>query len=246
MFSVLIATCFSDLIATLHGGPYSAVTQLRVNPSCQPSFLEVHLVRGVTFWVPTCVPQLLVTHLGGVSTFLSYHARGSPLGVASSWVVSVPGFPCGSVGTSRVRLPLLVLELIALKPPFSSLHCCSKPSEPKAFSRCCPLHVPPYPWVSGGNTVDILILIVSLPGDAFARRRLCEATPFLGDAPSGQPVDLPSLLWGPRADPPYVDFDFDFWSTPWDGTSFLPQRITRSKFKELRSSGQMFSLLYKI
>ena len=105
MFSVLIATCSSDLIATLHGGPYSAVTQLRVNPSCKPSFLEVLLARGVTSWVPTRAPQPLLTHLGGVSTFLSYHARGSPLGVASSWVVSVPGFPSGGVGTSRVRLP---------------------------------------------------------------------------------------------------------------------------------------------
>ena len=105
MFSVLIATCSSDLIATLRGGPYSAITQLRVNPSCQPSFLKVLLARGVTFWVPTCAPQPLVAHLGGVSTFLSYHACGSPLGVASSWVVSVPGFPSSGVGTSRVRLP---------------------------------------------------------------------------------------------------------------------------------------------
>ena len=40
----------------------------------------------------------------------------------------------------------------------------------------------------------------------------------MGDAPSGQPVDLPSLLWGPRAVSPCVDFDFDFWSTPRDGT----------------------------
>ena len=45
MFSVLIATCSYDLIATLRGGPYSAITQLRVNPSCKPSFLEVHLAQ---------------------------------------------------------------------------------------------------------------------------------------------------------------------------------------------------------
>jgi len=49
MFSVLIATCSSDLIATLRGGPYSAVTQLKVNPSCKPSFLEVHLAQGGDF-----------------------------------------------------------------------------------------------------------------------------------------------------------------------------------------------------
>ena len=60
---------------------------------------------GLSFWVPTHAPQLLVTHLRSVSTFLSYHARGSPLGVAPSWVVSVPGSPNGGVGISRVRLP---------------------------------------------------------------------------------------------------------------------------------------------
>jgi len=89
----------------LRRGSHSAVTQLRVNPLCESSFLEVHLASGVTFWVPTHSPQPLVTHLGGVSTSLSYHARGSPLGVASSWVVSVSWFPSGGVGTSRVRLP---------------------------------------------------------------------------------------------------------------------------------------------
>jgi len=61
-------------------------------------------------------------------------------------------------------------------------------------------------------------LTVSIPGVAFLGRRLREAMPFLGDDPSGQLVDLPSLLWGPRAVPPCVDFDFDFWSTPRDGT----------------------------
>jgi len=91
--SVLTAMCSSDLIAILRGGPYNAVTQLRDIPSCKSSFLEVHLAQGVTFWVPTHVPQPLVTRPGSVSTFLSYHAHGSPLGVALSWVVSVPGVP---------------------------------------------------------------------------------------------------------------------------------------------------------
>ena len=81
---MLTATCSSDLIATVRGGPYSAVTQLMDNPSCKPSFLEVHLAQGVTFWVPTHVPQPLVTRPASVSTFLSYHARGSPMGVALS------------------------------------------------------------------------------------------------------------------------------------------------------------------
>jgi len=119
--------------------------------------------------------------------------------------------------------PLLVLELMALKPPFSSLHCCSEPPGPETSSRYYPLHGLSCPWVSGGNTVDVLTwrcLSLATPflGDAFARQRLSGTTPFLGDAPSGQPVDLPSFLWGPRAVPPCVDFDLDFWSTPRDGT----------------------------
>jgi len=88
---MLTVTCSYDLIAILRGGPYSAVTQLRDNPSCKSSFLEVHLAQGVTFWVPTHAPQPLVTRPGSVSTFLSYHTYGSPLGVTLSWVVSVPG-----------------------------------------------------------------------------------------------------------------------------------------------------------
>ena len=46
----------------------------RVSPLC----CEVLLSRGLTFWVPTHAPQSLVTRPGGVSTFLSYHARGPP------------------------------------------------------------------------------------------------------------------------------------------------------------------------
>ena len=88
---MLTATCSSDLIAILRGGPYSVVTQLRDIPSCKSSFLEVHLAQVVTFWVPTHAPQPLVTSPRSVSTFLSYHVHGSPLGVPLSWVVSVPG-----------------------------------------------------------------------------------------------------------------------------------------------------------
>jgi len=93
------------LIVILCGGPHSAVTQLRVNPLCESSFLEVHLALGVTCWVSTHAPQSLVTCPGGVSTFLSYHARGSPLVMALSWVVSIPGSPSSGGGTSRVRIP---------------------------------------------------------------------------------------------------------------------------------------------
>jgi len=118
MFLVLIATCFSDLIATLRGGPYSVVTQLRVNPSCKPSFLEVHLEQGGDFLgANSCAPTSSHTPWE-CTTFLSYHARGSPLGVAPSWVVSVSGFPSGGVGASRVRLLPTGTRTVALKPPF--------------------------------------------------------------------------------------------------------------------------------
>jgi len=88
--SLLTVMRSSDLTAILYGGPYSAVTQLRDIPSCKSSFLEVHLAQGVTFWVPTHAPQPLVSRPGSVSTFLSHYAHGSPLGMALSWVVSIP------------------------------------------------------------------------------------------------------------------------------------------------------------
>jgi len=133
-----MSTCSSDLIVILRRGSHSAATQLRVIPLCEPSFLEVLLARGVTLWVPTHAPQTLVTRPGGVSTFLSYHACGSPLVMALSWVVSVPGSPSSGVDTSRVRISLLVLELMALKPPFSSPCYCSGLSRPEAsFWRLC-------------------------------------------------------------------------------------------------------------
>ena len=121
---MFIATCPSDLIATLRRGPHSAVTPLRVIPLCEPSFLKVHLAQGVTFWVPTHASQPLVIRPGSVSTLLSYHARGSPLGVALSWVVAAPGCPSGGMGTSRVRLPPTGMRTMALKPPSSSLYYC--------------------------------------------------------------------------------------------------------------------------
>jgi len=67
---VLIGTCSSDLIVILRREPHSVVTQLRVIPLCESSFLKVHLARGVTLWVPTQTPQPLVTSPGSVSTFL--------------------------------------------------------------------------------------------------------------------------------------------------------------------------------
>ena len=131
---MLSAMCSPDLIATLRGVSYSIVAQLRDNPSCKSSFLECIWHKGVTFWVPTHAPQPLVTCPGSVSAFLSYHAHGSPLGVALSWIVFVPGSPSGGVGTSRVRLPLTGTRTMALKPPFSSLHYCFEVLRPLTVS----------------------------------------------------------------------------------------------------------------
>jgi len=40
----------------------------------------VHLARGVTTWVPTHAPQLLVTRPGSISALLTYHACRVPPG----------------------------------------------------------------------------------------------------------------------------------------------------------------------
>jgi len=171
MFSVLIATCSSDLTAALHRGPHSAVTQLRVIPLCESSFLKVHLAWGMTLWVPTHVPQPLVIRPESVSTFLSYHARNSPLGVALSWVVSAPGSPIGGMGTSRVRLLSTGTRTMALKPPFSSFYYCSG-------LRLNPTMLQP------GDTLFWRRLLLATPrlGDASLWRRLLLAMPRLGDA----------------------------------------------------------------
>jgi len=146
--------------------------------------------------VPTHAPQSLVTRPGSVSTFLSYHARGSPLGVALSWVVSVPGSPSGGVGTSRVRLPPTGTKTMALKPPFSSLHYCSEVLSPLTVSP------PPrffLPMGIGGWHRRCLNLATPHLGNALSWRRLILVTPRLGDALSGQPVDF--LPLGPLKGP---------------------------------------------
>ena len=135
-----IVTCSSVLIVILCRGPHSAVTQLRVNPLCESSFLEVHLARGVTFWALTHALQSLVTRPGGVSTFLSYHTRGSPLVIAFSWVVFIPGSPSSGVGTSRVRIPPIGARTYGLEATFFfSLFTCSGLSRPEASLRCLSL-----------------------------------------------------------------------------------------------------------
>jgi len=85
-------------------GPIAPQPNLGLFHCVGPPSFEVLLARGLTFWVPTHASQSLVTRPGGVSTFLSYHARGSPLVIALSWVVSVSGSPSSGVDTSQVRI----------------------------------------------------------------------------------------------------------------------------------------------
>jgi len=155
-FQCLLPRGFSDLSATPRGRLYDTVTQLREIPACKSSFLEVHLAQGVTTWVPTHAPQPLVTRPGCVSAFLSYHARGLPLGRGPlpgriyprdspkvAWV-AMSYTPCMS--TSRVGLLPTGTGNMALKPPFSSLYYCSEVSGLEASSPVpWPLIVPPPP-----------------------------------------------------------------------------------------------------
>jgi len=161
---MLTDMCSSDLIAILRGGPYSAVTQLRDIPWSMSSFLEVHLAQGVTFWVPTHAPRPLVTRPGSVSTFLSYHAHGSPPGHGPlmgriwprglpkvAWVLHKSGYSSLVLGIwPWSHLSLLFITVLRYWGP----------------SWCCPLHGLSYPWVSRGDTVD-----------ALTWRRLILATP---------------------------------------------------------------------
>jgi len=86
---------FSDLIAVTRGGTsWRRIPILGTFCRVSSLLLEVPLAQGVTFWVPTHAAQVPVTYPGSVSTFLSYHAPGSSLGMTLSWVVSIPGSRC--------------------------------------------------------------------------------------------------------------------------------------------------------
>ena len=170
MFSVLIATCSSDLIATLRGGPYSAVTQLRVNPLCKPSFLEVRLAQGGDFLGANSCPPTF-SHSPWECIYLSLVPRtwfslGMALlmgricprvsqrwrGYFTSQVTPYWYYDCGLEAT-------FFFLFVAI------LSCQGGP--------CPPCDV--LTWLC-------LILVMPLPGDAFLRRCLYLATPFLGDA----------------------------------------------------------------
>ena len=172
-----IVTCPSDLIIILRRGSHSAATQLRVNPLCGPSFLQSAFdFLGAN----SCVP--ITSHLpwGCIYTHVvlpwSWPSHGSYLSQGlQQW--------CGYF-TSQVY-PLLVLELMALKPPFFVIVLSYQgPRLPHgvAPSMVFPTHG------HRGVTPSISPL-----GYVFFWRRLilamsCSAMPLLGDV---RPPDLP-------------------------------------------------------
>ena len=139
-----LATCPFDLSFILCRGSLSAITQLRVFPSCEPSFLRSASVTWVDFLVAnSCAP--ITNHLPRGCIFLSLVSctlfspgHGPLMGriclrVSQQW---------RKYFTSQVY-PLLVLELMALKPPFSSPCYCfelsrpdASPATPLSFGRC--------------------------------------------------------------------------------------------------------------
>ena len=88
--------------------------------------------------------------------------------------------PRGGVGTSQVRLLLTGTRNMALKPPFSSLYCCSEVLRPLVVLP------PPRSFLPMGI-------------GGWHRRRLILTMPHPGDALSGQPVDF--LPWAPWMGP---------------------------------------------
>ena len=204
---MLTATWPSNLTATPCGRPYNAVTQLRETPTCKSSFSGVQLARGVTAWVPTLMPQLLVTRPGSVSAFLSYHAHGSPLGVALSWVVSIPGILQRWRGyfTSQVtpywywrygfEATFLLSLLLLWGTGAQGLLACTVTSDCVAPSTIFPTRgyqgvTSATPQHGNAHTWRRLPLATPTLGDAHLWRRPLLATPTSGDAQSGQPIDF--------------------------------------------------------
>ena len=168
------------------------------------------------FWAPTHASQPLISCCGSVFTFLLYHARGSPLGVALSWVVSVPGFPSGGMGTSQVRLLPTGTRVIALKPPFSSLYYCPW------VLRLLAVSPPPrsfLPMGIGGWYRRCLNLATPPLGDAYTWRCLLLATPTSGVAytlATPQVVNSLTFFLGSLEGPHHM-LTFDFGQRPRTG-----------------------------
>ena len=170
-------------------GSHSAVTQLRVIPSWEPSFLRSASVTWVdSLGANSCTP--ITGYLPwGISTFLSYHMRGFPLVVALSWVVSIPGFPAVAWVLHESGLPPTGTRTYGLEATFL-----------------------------------YLVTVLDCRGYASSWRQLSWATSLLGDVSLGRRLTWRCLSWATShlGDVSLcIVFDFDFWSTPRDGTTFI-------------------------
>jgi len=190
-FQCLLPRGLSDLIATPCGRPYDAVTQPREIPACKSSFLEVHLAQGVTTWVPTHAPQVLVTHPVSVSAFLSHYAHGSSPGRGPlpdricprdssevAWVLHESGYSLLVLGIwPWSHLSLFLITALRYRGP--------RPPRPyRGLWLCRPLHDLPFSWVSGDGSIDAWVLATPTPSDAYTWRRPKRSTlTFLLGAP---------------------------------------------------------------
>ena len=165
MFSVLIATCSSDLIVALHRGSHSAITQLRVIPLCESFFLKVHLAWGMTLWVPTHVPQPLM--------YLPF-SRTMHVVLPWAWLshgsYRPPGLPSVAWALHESGYSLLVLELW----PWSHISLLFITVLGCVLTRRC------------------FNLAIPSSSDAFSLQRLALATPYFGDAFSWRRLVLPT------------------------------------------------------
>ena len=131
--SMLSAMRSSDLIATLRGGPYSIVTQLRDNLSCKSSLLECICATGDFLGANSCAPTS--SHSPWECIYLSLAPctwfspeRGPLMGricprVSQRW----HGYFTSQVTPTGTRT-------MALKPPSSSLYYCSEVLRPLTVS----------------------------------------------------------------------------------------------------------------
>ena len=182
---------------------------------------------GGDFLRANSCPQPLVIRPGSVSTLILYHARGSPLGVALSWVVSATGSPSGGMGTSQVRLLPTGTRTMAwshLSLLFVTVLGCA------LTWQCFNLAMP--------SSCRRLTKATPHQGYTFSRRRLLLATPCFGDAPKRSVCWLPSLdsSGGPTICWLWLNRWLWLWSTPGDGTIHKPPslELTLVSAKRLR------------
>ena len=109
---VITATCSLDLIAILCGGSYSVVTQLRDNPSCKSSFLEVHLAQAGDFLgANLCAPTSSHSPWERIYLFLVPCTWFSPGRGPLTGRICPRGLPAVAWVLHESGYPLLVLEL---------------------------------------------------------------------------------------------------------------------------------------